>query len=166
MCAGTRKRTSMNLDVPSVKRVTDLLPGGLPIESLWFPLCPRWVLNLFSYDVTWHTYGKSVSQIQVWWHTPLIWATPSAGDLHKDIGRRKIGSSLMACTYLSAVIYFHWRPACTTSLMGLSWEDKAFKFRLHLRAPDLSLNSGKLTGWYLALVSKLSPIKPEPSSSL
>jgi hypothetical protein len=28
--------------------------------------------------------------LKVWLHTPLIWATPSAGDLHKDIGRRKI----------------------------------------------------------------------------
>jgi hypothetical protein len=26
-------------------------------------------------------------------HTPLIWATPFAGELHKDIGRRKILSS-------------------------------------------------------------------------
>ena len=33
--------------------------------------------------------GQSKSQIQVWWYTPLIRATPSAGDLHKDIGRRK-----------------------------------------------------------------------------
>ena len=30
-----------------------------------------------------------------------------------------------------------------------------FKDRLHFREPDLSLNSGKLTGWYIALVSKL-----------
>jgi hypothetical protein len=30
------------------------------------------------------------------WYTPLIWATPSAEDLHKDIGRRKISSSLPA----------------------------------------------------------------------
>jgi hypothetical protein len=29
------------------------------------------------------------SQIQLWWHKPLIWATPSTGDLPKDIGRRK-----------------------------------------------------------------------------
>jgi hypothetical protein len=34
-------------------------------------------------------------------HT-LIWATPSAGDLHKGIGRRKIHSSSTACTYLPA----------------------------------------------------------------
>jgi hypothetical protein len=27
--------------------------------------------------------------LKVWCHTPLIWATPSAGDLHKDIRRRK-----------------------------------------------------------------------------
>jgi hypothetical protein len=26
--------------------------------------------------------GQSKSQIQVWWHTPLTWATPSAEDLH------------------------------------------------------------------------------------
>jgi hypothetical protein len=26
---------------------------------------------------------QSKSQIQVWWHIPLIWAIPSAGDLHK-----------------------------------------------------------------------------------
>jgi hypothetical protein len=32
--------------------------------------------------------------LKAWWHTPLIWATPSAGNLHKDIGRRKIYSLL------------------------------------------------------------------------
>jgi hypothetical protein len=42
-----------------------------------------------------------------------------------------------------------------------------FKHTLHFREPDLSLNSGKLTGWYLTLVSKLPPpTKPEPNSSL
>jgi hypothetical protein len=30
--------------------------------------------------------------LKVWWHTALFWATPSAGDLHKDIGRRKTPS--------------------------------------------------------------------------
>jgi hypothetical protein len=30
------------------------------------------------------------------WHTPLIWATPSAGDLCKDIGRRKTLLCLLA----------------------------------------------------------------------
>jgi hypothetical protein len=34
--------------------------------------------------------GQSKSQIQVWWYTPLIWVTPSTGDLLKDIERRKI----------------------------------------------------------------------------
>ena len=42
--------------------------------------------------LAWNKTGKS--QIQAWWYTPLIWATPSAGDLHKDIGRRKIHSLL------------------------------------------------------------------------
>jgi hypothetical protein len=28
---------------------------------------------------------------------PLIWATPSAGDLHKDVGRRKIYSLSFTC---------------------------------------------------------------------
>ena len=46
--------------------------------------------------------GESRLQIQAWWHTPLIWATPSAGGLHEDIGRRKIYSSSPACTYLPA----------------------------------------------------------------
>jgi hypothetical protein len=32
---------------------------------------------------------KSKFPIQPWWHTPLIWATPSAGGLHKDNGKRK-----------------------------------------------------------------------------
>jgi len=40
---------------------------------------------------------QSKSQIQSWWHTPLIWATPFAGDPHRDIGRRKIHSSSSAC---------------------------------------------------------------------
>jgi hypothetical protein len=35
--------------------------------------------------------------LKVWWHAPLIWTTPSAGDLHKDIGRRKTLSPLPAC---------------------------------------------------------------------
>jgi hypothetical protein len=35
--------------------------------------------------------------LKVWGHTPLIWATPSAGDLHKDIGRRKIYSLFSTC---------------------------------------------------------------------
>jgi hypothetical protein len=48
---------------------------------------------------------------------------------------------------------------------------KASKFRLHFREPDLSLNSGKLTGWYPAFVSKLSPnsrqnLSPAPVSRL
>jgi hypothetical protein len=37
------------------------------------------------------------------------------------------------------------------------WDSKSFNFRLHFRDPDLSLNSDKPTGWYLALVSKLHP---------
>jgi hypothetical protein len=32
--------------------------------------------------------------LKVWWHAPLIWAIPSAGDLHNHIGRRKIASLL------------------------------------------------------------------------
>ena len=28
--------------------------------------------------------GQSKSQIPAWWHTPLIWATPSAGDLMEE----------------------------------------------------------------------------------
>jgi hypothetical protein len=35
--------------------------------------------------------------LKVWRHTPLIWATPSVGDLPKDIGRRKTLSSSPAC---------------------------------------------------------------------
>jgi hypothetical protein len=34
---------------------------------------------------------------QTWWYTPSIWVTPSAGDLHEDIRRGKILSSLLAC---------------------------------------------------------------------
>jgi hypothetical protein len=41
--------------------------------------------------------GQNKSQTQSWWYTPLIWGTPSAGDLHKDIGRRKILSSSSSC---------------------------------------------------------------------
>jgi hypothetical protein len=44
-------------------------------------------------------------------------------------------------------------------LILLFWDSKSFKFRLHFREPDLSLYSGKLTDWCLALVSKLSPNK-------
>jgi hypothetical protein len=150
MCAGTRKRTSMNLDVPSVKRVTDLLPGGLPIESLWFPLCPRWVLNLFSYDVTWHTYGKSVSQIQVWWHTPLIWATPSAGDLHKDIGRRKMFSSpacLAGRTELDPWTSIH--GCCWPLSGGVGLQSNKFHYYIETTISSVTLeNPDSYRSWY------------------
>jgi hypothetical protein len=35
--------------------------------------------------------------LKAWWHTSLIWAIPSAGDLHKDNGRRKIYSLSFDC---------------------------------------------------------------------
>ena len=57
--------------------------------------------------------GQNKSQIQAWWHTPLIQATPSAGDLHKDIRRRKI-HFLPTCIYLPAHLLE------STSLVGLS----------------------------------------------
>jgi hypothetical protein len=45
--------------------------------------------------------GRSPSQgylgLKVWWQTPLIWATPFAGDLYKDIGRRKIDTLFFNC---------------------------------------------------------------------
>jgi hypothetical protein len=34
--------------------------------------------------------GQGHLGLKAWWHTTLIWATPSAGDLHRDIGGRKI----------------------------------------------------------------------------
>jgi hypothetical protein len=57
--------------------------------------------------------GENKSQIQVWWYIPLIWATPSDGDLHKDIGRRKICSCLPACIYLPEQLFK------STILLGL-----------------------------------------------
>jgi hypothetical protein len=39
--------------------------------------------------------GQNKSQIQVWWYTPLIWATPSAGDLHRHW--KKEDSLFFAC---------------------------------------------------------------------
>ena len=65
--------------------------------------------------------GQNKSQIQVWWYTFLIWATPSAGDLHKDIGRRKISSSLPACIYLPADLL---EPTSTKDLLKqlASWD--------------------------------------------
>jgi hypothetical protein len=48
--------------------------------------------------------GQNKSQIQAWWYTPVIWATPYAGGLHKDMERRKIHSSLPACIYLPAYL--------------------------------------------------------------
>jgi hypothetical protein len=57
--------------------------------------------------------GRSLSSwpsgIKGGWHTPLIWATPSAGDLHKDIGRRK-SLSLSLSLSLSPL------PACHVGL--------------------------------------------------
>jgi len=41
--------------------------------------------------------GQSKSQIQLWLYAPLTWDTPSAGDLHEDIGRRKSLSFSPAC---------------------------------------------------------------------
>lgn len=46
------------------------------------------------------------------------------------------------------------------------WDAKAFKKRLHFREPKLSLNSGKLTSWYIAWSLNCPPTKPEPSSCL
>jgi hypothetical protein len=46
------------------------------------------------------SFEESKFQIQEWWCTPLIWARPSAGGLHKDIRRRQVPSSSPACTYL------------------------------------------------------------------
>ena len=69
--------------------------------------------------------GQSKSQIQAWWYTPLIWATPSAGDLHKDIGRRKIHSLLsLTCQHIcwNLLLQESWlfrRPGKTCSIMGL-----------------------------------------------
>jgi hypothetical protein len=41
---------------------------------------------------------------------------------------------------------------------GPQWEARSFKFALHFfRELGVSLNSGKLIGWYLTLVSKLFP---------
>jgi hypothetical protein len=45
---------------------------------------------------------QSKVQIQAWWYTPLKWAIPSVGGLHKDNGRRKAISPLLVCTYLQA----------------------------------------------------------------
>ena len=49
--------------------------------------------------------GQSKSQIQAWWHRPVIGATPSAGDLYKDIGRRKI------CSLLCLLALWDWTTA-------------------------------------------------------
>jgi hypothetical protein len=38
---------------------------------------------------------QSKSQIQAQWYTPLTWASPSPGNQPKDLGRRKILSSLL-----------------------------------------------------------------------
>jgi hypothetical protein len=67
--------------------------------------------------------GQNKSQIQAWWYTPLNWAMPSAGDLHKNIGRKKILSSSPAWHLLASTsvgVYFYRRPAETTSLVGLN----------------------------------------------
>lgn len=59
--------------------------------------------------------------IQAWWYTPLIWATPSSGDLHKNIGRRKIHSSLSACTYLPAHLLQYTSAEDQLKLALLDW---------------------------------------------
>lgn len=46
--------------------------------------------------------GQNKPQIPAWWCTPLVWNTPLTRDRHKNIGGRKIHSSLHACIYLSA----------------------------------------------------------------
>lgn len=45
----------------------------------------------------------------------------------------------------------------TFQVLELKWETKYFGFRPHLREPDLSLNSSKLTGWYLPPFFRLNP---------
>jgi hypothetical protein len=61
-----------------------LIPGGKGVSEFKFSL------------------QQSKSQIRMCWYTLLMWATPPAGDLHKDVGRRKIRSSSPACIYLPA----------------------------------------------------------------
>ena len=75
--------------------------------------------------------------LKVWWHTPLIWATPSAGALHKDIGRRKIYSllhllavwdwatakSLDFHSELLLTIVGSWTTDCMSSTIPLLYRD-------------------------------------------
>ena len=71
-------------------------------------LCPGMVLYVFNPSIQERvmqifefkaSLGKSKFQIQVWWHTPLIWAIPSAGGLHKDNRKRTcLFSGLLALT--------------------------------------------------------------------
>jgi hypothetical protein len=75
---------------------------------------------------------------------------------------------------LSWNVHFHLaafektnRPISRESQISIGqwcWDAKAFKFRLHFREPDLSLDSGRLMGWYLAVVSKLPP-PPAPNKT-
>jgi len=71
--------------------------------------------------------GQSKSQIQAWWYTILIWATPSTGGLHKDTRRRETRSSPLLTLTCQHVCWnpfqdynLYRRPAETTSLTGLS----------------------------------------------
>ena len=70
--------------------------------------------------------GQSKFQIQAWWYTPLIWATPSTGGLHKDIGRSRAHSlsvptfQFLCWNLLLQDSSLYRRPAETTRLSELS----------------------------------------------
>jgi len=52
-----------------------------------------------------------IFQTQVWRYTHLIWATPFAGGLHKDIGRRKTLLCLIELISTSLATHFFSIPA-------------------------------------------------------
>jgi hypothetical protein len=60
--------------------------------------------------------GQSKSQIQAWWYTPLIWATPSARDLHEDIEEGRFA--------LPCLLAFTWQDICwNLLLLKTSWNN-------------------------------------------
>ena len=76
-------------------------------------------------------------RLKSWWHTPLIWDTPSDGDLYKDIARRftfsplrllalwvwATGRSLDLHSELLLTIVVSWITDCKLSTIPLLYRD-------------------------------------------
>lgn len=77
------------------------------------------------------------------WATPLIWATPFAGDLYKDFGRRK------ACSVIHTVTVIH-----TVLILSLGRKQQGHFCMLEARQINIASSRIAKVMKYIKLVSK------------